>query len=54
MKILVLGAAGAMASVVIRDLLKFTEDVYITAADTRPLEWKDPRISTAIDRKSVV
>jgi lysine 6-dehydrogenase len=48
MKILVLGAAGAMASVVIRDLLKFSEDVRITAADARPMEWKDPRISAAL------
>lgn len=47
MKILVLGAAGAMASVVIRDLLKFSEDVRITAADTRPSTWNDSRISTA-------
>jgi len=37
-KIAVLGAAGAMARVVIRDLLEFVPGVSITAADRRPLD----------------
>ena len=37
MKIAVLGAAGAMAQVVLRDLLEFVPDVEITAADLKPL-----------------
>ena len=37
MRIAVLGAAGAMAQVVVRDLLEFVPDVEITAADRRPV-----------------
>jgi len=37
-KIAVLGAAGAMARVVVRDLLEFVPGVSITAADRRPLD----------------
>ena len=37
MKMRVLGAAGAMAQVVLRDLLEFAPDVEITAADLKPL-----------------
>jgi saccharopine dehydrogenase-like NADP-dependent oxidoreductase len=48
MKILVLGAAGAMAAVSIRDLLDTVPDVQITAADTRPAPSTDPRISPVI------
>jgi len=38
MKAIVLGAAGAMASVAIRDLLEFAENVSLTAADARPVK----------------
>ena len=44
MKILILGASGAMASVVIRDLLEFVPDISITAADLRQPQFSDPRI----------
>ena len=45
-----LGAAGAMASVVVRDLLEFAPDVAITAADRRPVDFADPRVrSAAVD-----
>ena len=37
MKIAILGAAGAMAQVVLRDLLEFVPDVEITAADLKPI-----------------
>ena len=51
MKIAVLGAAGAMARVVIRDLLEFVPGVSITAADRRPLgdahAPDDPRVRFA-------
>jgi saccharopine dehydrogenase-like NADP-dependent oxidoreductase len=46
MKVLILGAAGAMASVVIRDLLEFVKDVRITAADLREPLFQDTRIRT--------
>jgi saccharopine dehydrogenase-like NADP-dependent oxidoreductase len=48
MRVLVLGAAGAMASVVVRDLLEFAPDVSITAADRRPVEFGDPRVASAV------
>jgi saccharopine dehydrogenase-like NADP-dependent oxidoreductase len=44
MKVIVVGAAGAMAAVAIKDLLEFGEDVWITAADSRPLWSDDPSI----------
>ncbi|MGE5414961.1 MAG: saccharopine dehydrogenase family protein [Syntrophomonadaceae bacterium] len=47
MRIAVLGAAGAMAQVVLRDLLEFVPDVEITAADQRPVAHADPRVRTA-------
>ncbi len=47
MKVLILGAAGAMASVVIRDLLEFAPDVSITAADLREISILDPRVRAA-------
>ena len=48
MRIVVLGAAGAMAAVVVRDLLEFAPDVSITVADLRPLpDPKDRRVRTA-------
>jgi lysine 6-dehydrogenase len=47
MKIAVLGAAGAMAQVVVRDLLEFVPEVEITAADLRPASHPDPRVRTA-------
>jgi saccharopine dehydrogenase-like NADP-dependent oxidoreductase len=47
-RIAVLGAAGAMAAVVVRDLLEFAPDVSVTVADRRPLpEPGDPRVRTA-------
>jgi saccharopine dehydrogenase-like NADP-dependent oxidoreductase len=48
MRVLVLGAAGAMASVVVRDLLEFASDISITAADRRPVDFADPRVSSAV------
>lgn len=54
MKIAVLGAAGAMAAVALRDLLDFVPDVQITAADTRPLSLSDSRIhQTTVDVRDV-
>jgi saccharopine dehydrogenase-like NADP-dependent oxidoreductase len=47
MRIAVLGAAGAMASVAMRDLLDMGEDVAITALDRRPLALSDPRVTIA-------
>jgi lysine 6-dehydrogenase len=47
MKIAVLGAAGAMAQVVLRDLLEFVPEVAITAADLKPLPAVDPRVRPA-------
>ncbi len=47
MRIAVLGAAGAMAQVVLRDLLEFVPDVEITAADARPVAAADPRVRAA-------
>lgn len=47
MKVVVLGAAGAMAAVTLRDLLEFVPDIRITAADSRPLSIIDPRITPA-------
>ncbi len=42
MKIAILGAAGAMAQVVLRDLLEFVPDVEITAADLKPMPMTTP------------
>ena len=47
MKIAVLGAAGAMASVAMRDLLETVEDVAITAVDRRPVGLSDLRVTFA-------
>jgi lysine 6-dehydrogenase len=47
MRIAVLGAAGAMARVVLRDLLEFVPDVEITAADLNPPRTTDPRVRAA-------
>ena len=47
MRIAVLGAAGAMASVVVRDLLEFAPGVSVTAADRLPIEVNDPRVRRA-------
>jgi lysine 6-dehydrogenase len=46
-RIAVLGAAGAMAQVVVRDLLEFVPEVEITAADLRPVAHPDPRVRPA-------
>jgi saccharopine dehydrogenase-like NADP-dependent oxidoreductase len=49
-RIALLGAAGAMASVVLRDLLEFAPDASVTLADRRPVESSDPRVeSVALD-----
>jgi lysine 6-dehydrogenase len=47
MRIAVLGAAGAMAQVVLRDLLEFVPEVRITAADKKPVEHPDRRVTPA-------
>lgn len=48
MKVIIFGAAGAMASVVIRDLLESVPDVSIIAADTRPMTLDDSRLKSVI------
>ncbi len=45
MRIAVLGAAGAMAQVVVRDLLEMQPEVEITAADRRRPIYDHPRVS---------
>jgi lysine 6-dehydrogenase len=47
MRVAVLGAAGQMAQVVLRDLLEFHPDVEITAVDRRPPATGDPRVRWA-------
>lgn len=47
MRVAVLGAAGAMAQVVLRDLLEFVPDVEVTAADRRPFAHPDARVRFA-------
>ena len=47
MRIAVLGAAGAMAGVVLRDLLEFVPAVEITAADLKPVAHPDRRVTAA-------
>ncbi len=44
MKAVVLGAAGSMAAVAIKDLLESIEDIEIKAADLRLISHADPRI----------
>jgi lysine 6-dehydrogenase len=44
MRVMIVGAAGAMASVAVRDLLESVDDVSITAADLRPVLLNDPRL----------
>jgi saccharopine dehydrogenase-like NADP-dependent oxidoreductase len=46
-RIAVLGAAGAMAQVVVRDLLEFVPDVAVTAADLKPVAHPDSRVRPA-------
>ena len=48
MRIAVLGAAGAMAQVVVRDLLEFVPAVEITAADRRAVTHADSRVRSAV------
>lgn len=43
MKVIIVGAAGAMAQVVLRDLLHFVDPVSITLADLRPVAVNDLR-----------
>jgi lysine 6-dehydrogenase len=43
-RIAVVGAGGAMARVVLRDLLEFVPDVAITAADLQPIAHPDSRV----------
>src|SRR5262249_24369404 len=47
MRIFLIGAAGSMAAVVLRDLLEFAPDVTITAADRRPVDLRDRRVTSA-------
>ena len=47
MRIAVLGAAGAMARVVVRDLLAFAPEISVTAADRRAVDFGDPRVRFA-------
>ncbi len=48
MRVMIIGAAGAMAAVAIRDLLDSVDDVRITAADSRPSLADDARVRTVI------
>ena len=43
MRLAVLGAAGAMADVVLRDLAEFAPEAEVTAADLRPFQPRHPR-----------
>jgi lysine 6-dehydrogenase len=47
MRIAVLGAAGAMGGVVLQDLLEFSPEAAITAADRVPVPAADPRVRFA-------
>src|SRR5580765_5703837 len=50
MKAVILGAAGSMAAVAIKDLLESIEGIEITAADLRLISHPDPRIhSVTVD-----
>jgi saccharopine dehydrogenase-like NADP-dependent oxidoreductase len=50
MKAAVLGAAGAMAAVAIKDLLESVDNIEITAADLRPIAHHDSRVHpTTVD-----
>ena len=54
MRIAVLGAAGAMAKVVVRDLVEMQPGVDVTAADRRRPEFDHPRVRcTEIDVEDV-
>ena len=44
MRVIIVGAAGLMAQVVLRDLLNFADPVSITLADMRPAVVNDPRV----------
>jgi len=44
MRVMIVGAAGAMASVAMRDLLESVETISITAADSQPLLTQDARV----------
>ncbi|HEY6928205.1 MAG TPA: saccharopine dehydrogenase NADP-binding domain-containing protein [Thermoanaerobaculia bacterium] len=44
MRVVLLGAAGSMAAVVLRDLLEFAPDVTVTAADRAPIAIEDSRV----------
>ena len=44
MRVMIVGAAGAMASVVMRDLLSSVDNLSITAADSRPIPFEDRRV----------
>jgi len=48
MKAAVLGAAGAMAAVAIKDLLESVSDIEITAADLRSISHHDSRVRSAV------
>jgi saccharopine dehydrogenase-like NADP-dependent oxidoreductase len=47
MRVILLGAAGAMASVALRDLLELAPHASVTLADRRPVASPDPRVTTA-------
>jgi len=47
MRVMIVGAAGAMASVAIRDLLSSADHLSITAADSRPVLLEDLRLRQA-------
>ena len=48
MKAAVLGAAGAMAAVAIKDLLESVQDIEITAADLRPISYPNSCVRSAV------
>jgi saccharopine dehydrogenase-like NADP-dependent oxidoreductase len=48
MRIFLLGAAGGMAAVVLRDLLEFAPEIRVTAADRRPVAAEDSRVTSTV------
>lgn len=48
MKVIIIGGSGAMAQVVLRDLLHFADPVSVTLADLRPVAVHDPRVTSVV------
>lgn len=48
MKVIMIGGSGAMAQVVLRDLLQFADPISVTLADLRPVDVQDPRVKSVV------